>query len=210
MSKENQKIIVVEKNILFDKNYFQGFREHHEINYELIILSNLKTMRRGYAEKDPTHKQPIAYVLIADSKTKSVFAYQRSKKDEEYNESRLQGKWSWGIGGHIDASDYKTKNPIRESMLRELSEEIEIIGKRKEPIVLGYINDDSNSVGEVHFGILYVVEIDGEVNRKDSEIAQGKFKTINELEEICASQNFDVETWSQIALEPLKKYFENP
>ena len=250
MSKEDMEIIVVEKEILFGKEYFEGFKPQYHVDFESRILSNLKSMRRGDAEKDPSHKQPIGYALIINPKTKEVFAYQRSSKDKNYGEKRLQGKWSWGVGGHIEPFDVKIANaenhtlkhvdecnlehpkipskprlksrgkiqgffdsengnPIRESMLREvIEEELELIGEIKSSSVLGYVNDDSNDVGKVHFGILYLIEFEGQVKPRDSEIAHGRLMSINELEKICSSPDKDVETWSEIALGPLKKYFE--
>lgn len=207
MSKEDQRIIVVERDILFGENYFEGFKPSTELDYETRILENLKIMRRGDVENDPSYKQPIGYTIIANPNLGKVFAYQRSSKDKHYSEKRLQGKWSWGIGGHIKPSDAKNRNPIRESMLREvIKEETEIIGNiLEEPKVLGYINDDSNSIGRVHFGILYILKIDGYANPKDSEIAHGGMKDLNELEKICSSSEYDVEEWSQIALRPLRK-----
>ena len=72
------------------------------------------------------------------------------------------------------------------------------------------INDDSNDVGKVHFGVLYVVETNSEiVTPKDSEIDNGRLRTIDELEKICSSSDFAVEEWSRISLEPLKQYFSD-
>ncbi len=209
MSKHDKQILVVERDKLFSEGYFEGFKEHSERNYEAIILSNMKSMRRGDAEVDPTHKQPIGYTLIVNPKDKKVFAYQRSSKDEEYTEKRLQGKWSWGVGGHIDAFESNESNPIKTSMKREIFEEIEIIGNVLDTKVLGYINDEGDDVGKVHFGILYLIEIDGDAKPKDSEMSQGKLMDISELEEICNSQDCEVEGWSKISLDPLKKYFNN-
>ena len=209
MSKQDQNIIVVERKILFnyERENFQGFRDNKEFDYENIILQNLKIMRRGDAEKDVNHKQPIAYTSIVNPATRQIFAYQRAKQDKDYHEKRLLGKWSWGLGGHIEPFDNEKGNPIRESRLRELEEEVKILGEIDKLEILGYINDDSNSVGQVHFGILYVVETRGNIIPKDSEIALGGFRRIGELNETC--KNYDVENWSRIALEPLKKYLED-
>lgn len=208
MSKEDKQIIVVERDILFEKEYFEGFKPNNLLDYESIILRNMKAMRRGDAEIDPTHKQPIGYMIVANPLTKKVFAYQRSSKDENYGEKRLQGKWSWGVGGHIEAFELNNENPIRESRLRELSEEIEIDGKILNVSPLGYVNDDSDSVGTVHFAILYLIEIDGTAKQNDKEIAQSGMFSISDLEEKCSSSGVEVENWSKISLEPLKNYFE--
>ncbi len=210
MQKENQKIIVVERKILFEygRNNFQGFKSHEEFDYESVILQNFENMRRGDAEHDSNYKQPIAYTSIVNPTTKQVFTYQRSKQDKNYHEKRLQGKWSWGLGGHIEPLDTKNENLLRESLEREvLKEEIQLKGEIENINILGYINDDSNSVGEVHFGILYVVKTLGDVIPKDSEITYGGFKGFEELNETC--KNCNVESWSKIVLEPLRKYLEN-
>ena len=206
MSKEDQQIMAIERDTLFSNKYFQGFLSHKEHDYESLVLNQHKIGRRGDLENNPSHKQPIGYMMVVNSETKKVYAYQRSVKDKDYGEKRLQGKWSWGVGGHIEPHDIGNGNPIRESMLRELNEEINIIGKIKNINVLGYINDDSDPVGKVHFGILYLVEIDGNATPRGKEMAQGKMLFIGELEKICDSEEFTVENWSKIALEPLRRY----
>jgi len=221
--KEEQRILVVLKKKLFGPNgerHFQGFRKLGEVDYETLILEGKEIMRRGSdkepidhpegnAERSLDYKQPIGYMIVANTKTEKIFAYQRSSNDAHYRESRLQGKWSWGIGGHIEPQDGES-NPIRESRLRELAEEIEIDGKILETKVLGYINDEADDVGNVHFGVLYLVEIDGSVKPKPTskEMAFGNMLSISELNELVASVNYEVENWSAIALEPLRKYFE--
>ena len=204
-------IMVVECMHLFNNetDRFEGFVPHNHLNYESRILDNLKYMVRGDAEEDPTHKQPIAYVLIVNPNTKKVFAYQRSKKDKEYTEKRLQGKWSWGVGGHIDKVDESNGNPIEVSMLRELSEEVHL-PENISTKVLGYVNYDTDDVGKVHFGILYLVETNAdEIKPKDSEMAHGKLMSLSELEEIINNPDCNVETWSEIAIQPLREYFNN-
>jgi len=206
--KPKKLIMVVERKVLFDNDndVFEGFKPRNEVDYESRILNNFKYMERSLVEEDPTYKQPISYAIIVNRNLKQIFAYQRSSKDSNYPEKRLQGKWSWGIGGHIEKFDVKNGNPLYASMLRELQEEVYIDGSVN-PIMLGYINDDSNDVGKVHFGVLYVVETDSRIVRpKDPEIDNGKLRTFEELEKICCSSNYRVEEWSRISLEPLKQY----
>lgn len=206
MNKMDQSIMVVPTETLLGQKYFEGFVASHEHDYQNIILENFKYLRRGNAEEDPSHKQPISYCLIVNPGMKKVFAYQRAVKDEHYTEQRLQGKWSWGIGGHIEELDEENGNPIHESMLRELEEEITINGEVNIK-TLGYINYDNDDVSKVHFGILYLIETDAtQVEPKDEEVARGEFLSLSELEEICSSPDCSVEAWSKIALQPLKEY----
>lgn len=206
MDKNEKIIMAIKREDLFKKDYFEGFKSASEVNFYERLLKDRKLMRRGDAEKDPNYKQPIAYTLIVSPSGK-IFAYQRSKKDKEYGEKRLQGKWSWGIGGHIDEVDMQNDNPINASLMRELKEEVGIANANVS--LNGYINYDTDSVGQVHFGLLYIAKINSEnISPKDPEIAQGRLHAIGELERICSS-GADVETWSRIALDPLRNYLKD-
>jgi len=204
MDKYEKQIMVVPREVLFKEKYFQGFLAADQHDYEQIALANLTYEKRKLAEENSQLKQPIGYCLIINKKLKQVFAYRRSSADEEYGEKRLQGKWSWGVGGHIEKYDVDNDNAIRTSMLRELEEEVKINGSIKES-VLGYINDDETAVGSVHFGILYLIETNSEnVEVNDPEMAWGGFVDINRIKEILQSLDCEVETWSEIAAGPLE------
>ena len=118
MDKNEQLIMVVKRDLLFLEDYFHGFKPN-TVNFESRILKNYEYMKRGLAEDDPNYKQPIAYNIIINPEIEKVFVYQRSPDDKRYGEKRLQGKWSFGIGGHIEKID--SKNPIKESMLKEIN-----------------------------------------------------------------------------------------
>ena len=204
MGKDDQMIMAIPRDVLFGDDYFEGFRPHSEVDYESRILEYHFFGRRGNLEEDPTHKQPIPYCLIINPELKQIFAYQRAGKD--YDEARLRGKWSWGIGGHIEETDTEDENPIHASMSREaLQEEVDIQGSVS-PRVLGYLNEEDD-VGRVHFGILYILETDATVViPKDPEIAHGELTSVQDLELICARYENKVEGWSRFALEALGFY----
>lgn len=206
MAKEDQQIMVIPRGVLFNgnKDAFNGFY-NEIISFEARVLNNYIYMRRGDAENNPGFKQPIGYCTIINPTLKKILAYQRSSKDDKYSEKRLQGKWSIGIGGHIEKAD-ASGNPIAESLNRELGEEIDIEGAIKKISPIGYINDDNDSVGKVHFGILYAAETDAVIGKpKDGEMSRCGFFTISELEAIFSSPENQVETWSRIAFEELKR-----
>ena len=204
MNKNEQIIMVVPRDILFAEQYFNGFSKADEYDYEKIILKNLTYEKRGLAEVTPSLKQPVGYCLIVNPEIKKVFAYQRSKKDKEYGEKRLQGKWSWGIGGHMERTDQQNSdNPIEASMLRELREEVSFEGDVTFK-VLGYINDDETPVGKVHFGVLYLILTNAtEIHANAHEIAHGGFVDLARIKEILNSSDSEVESWSEIAADSL-------
>ncbi len=208
MAKDDHYIMVIARAALFAPGYFSGFRSAEDADYEAPILAGHAYMRRGDAEHDPAFKQPIAYTLICHRPSARIFAYRRAAAEGSYDEARLRGKWSWGVGGHIERVDGAGDHPIRASMARELAEEVRIEGTFSTR-VLGYINDDATDVGRVHFGILYLVELASpHVTPRDAEIAHGALHTIEELDAILAAPECTVEEWSKIALAPLRAALE--
>jgi predicted NUDIX family phosphoesterase len=219
MSKEDQIIMVVERSVLFgdEKNSFHGFRNAEcGIPYESLILNNYSFKRRGDMEHNPLYKQPIAYCIIANIAKKRFFVYQRGS-DSKNVEARLADKWSWGLGGHIEQKDVAStgtasgSNPLYDSMLREISEETNFIdGKILDIQLLGYVNDDSDSVGKVHFGLLYLLKTDAEiVQMKGNELQTSGMVSPEWLEKICGNSSSNVETWSRIAMTPLREQYRS-
>lgn len=207
MDKSERLIMAVERGLLLGEDHFEGFRSEREVDYEVRILGNYKYMKRGPLEEDPSHKQPIAYALIVNPGLRRIFAYRRAEKDEHYGEKRLQGMWSWGVGGHIERrTEGGDGNPIHSSLLRELGEEVSMNGQVTRIKKLGYINNEQKHVERVHFGILYLIETDStEIKPEAPEIAEGRLMELSELEEILASEDCKVEEWSKIALGPLRE-----
>ena len=202
----DRKIMVIDRSTLFSDGYFQGFAPAEEIDYESVIQENYFYDLRDKVETMPQYKQPIAYTVIVHKPTLEVFAYQRAARDKHYKEKRLQGKWSWGIGGHIDKADVEKEDPIRASLERELGEEI-YISSYEAPQILGYINDDLTEVGQVHFGLLYIIfTSERQIRPRDGEMSWGGFMTIAQLQDICENEDAAVESWSEIALIPLRHY----
>jgi len=100
---------------------------------------------------------------------------------------------------------------LRDSVIREMGEEVVMNGKILGVTSLGGVNEDTNEVDKVHFGVLYAITTDSTIvtpsNQK--EIEEGRLMTLGELEEISCSKDCTVENWSAIALTPLKQFLEN-
>lgn len=196
------EVLVVPTDVLSNiiGGHFQGFKL-----VEPIILyklaENAEWYERGKAEKDPTMKQIICYCAFLDHKN-WVFAYSRSKQDKDYPEKRLQGKVSWGIGGHITQIDGRiTPDIFITSLTREKYEEVEIIGGQgiTKIKLAGVINDDEDDVGKVHFGLFFMVHCDAiTIKPKDPEIAIGRPVHPDVLKFACEFPGIEVEGWSRI------------
>lgn len=199
-------ILVVERDLLFKEKDFQGYLPASNYDYFNLILENYQWQPRNEVEDNDNFQQPIGYCIIYNSEINKVFAFQRHVDDSKYSDKRLQGKWSWGVGGHIDKADAlvnKDQDPITTATLRELEEEVVIDGQIK-PELIGYINDDQDDVGQVHFGIVYLIRTDAiKVEPNDDEIMNYSFTSLDNLNRINNSQDKIVENWSKIVFSPI-------
>jgi len=199
-----KEALIVKRDVLFLDKYFEGFLAAEEHDYISKVLENYEYHIRGdELENNEKLQQVIPYVWIVNPLKKQVFVYKRASGKENYSEERLMNKISCGVGGHIDRED--SDNPIENAMMRELMEEVKM-EKYPNPIIIGYLNDDSNSVGKVHFGIVAIAETNHEVNKGDDEMTEGKFYSIDELESIFSDPKYEVESWTKLSWPYVKDY----
>ncbi len=202
-----KEALVVKKSILFLDKEFQGFLDADEHDYISKILENYNYNIRGdELENDSSLQQIIPYVWIVNPKEKKIFTYRRASGKENYSEKRLMDKISCGVGGHIDRED--SDNPIENAMMRELMEEV-IMNQYPKPKIVGYLNDDSDSVGKVHFGIVAIAETFEEVRKGDNEMKDGRFYSIGELESIFGDPKYEIESWTKLSWPYVKNYLAN-
>lgn len=145
------------------------------------MTDSLIIARRHELEGDERYAQALPYIALY-RKTKAadveLFVYQRTAK---VGESRLGGKFSCGVGGHVDLADVSFDEmsvidplvTIGTAMVREIREEIGFrhIEENSEvpedqtwsildvPRLLGVINDSSDAVGRVHYGLVFGIEV---------------------------------------------------
>src|SRR5713226_5662934 len=101
MNPPNENILVIKRSLFDQLGSFQGLNfEPRKYLDAILSRGNNYFLRRPLAEKDPTHKQIIPYVLLAHSDR--VLFYVRGKKA---GEQRVVPKGSIGIGGHRNERD---------------------------------------------------------------------------------------------------------
>ena len=174
------------------------------------ILANLEPKARSVAEHDYDTKQLVVYVLINHGET--FLSYQRTPKTTE---TRLKALYSIGIGGHVNVDDQiqptlfgakeaAWKDFVLKAVRREVSEEVQIEGANaEEPRLICFVNDDSNDVGKVHFGVVFVLKL-GKPSvaiRGERGIGKLSFRTLPEL----ISMRDTLETWSQLLVDFLSR-----
>jgi len=159
------------------------------------ILTHHSFRERALVEEDPSFKQIIPYVVVRHE-DRFLLAQRTSRQTE----SRLHGKLSIGIGGHINDTEsfLPGQNVVEAGLERELEEEIHLHGQRRSLTLAGIISDDSTPVGQVHLGLVFVLETDRpEFTVNEPELMTAEWATPETLQERLAR----METWSQIAFE---------
>jgi predicted NUDIX family phosphoesterase len=197
---KGEEILVIPRELFEDLGDFQGI-ETDVVRYLEAILdpANNFFMDRGEAEEDPSFKQIIPYALFHHEG--KYLHYTRGKSG---GESRLHAQGSVGIGGHINPVDERTDPLGRETYLagveREIDEELIITAGHKNQIV-ALLNDDSNSVGKVHLGVVHLFELESDqVTSGEDALANLAFQTVADLK---GALHPKLETWSQFCVDQI-------
>ncbi len=212
-------VYVVPRSALFPEYYPHGFTpfpaqgagrlaEHAGGGLSAAALENVLQregffVERAYAERTPSLKQVIPYSIVECNGR--VLLVRRTARG---GETRLHGKLSIGIGGHINPEDLEiAPRPGRTALdagsEREISEELSIPGTYETRRV-GLLNDDSNAVGAVHVGVVQVIHVRGTVEIHETEQLEGHLVPCEELSALLA-QGANFETWSRLLLPHLNQ-----
>ncbi len=153
---------------------------------------------RGDCEEDPTQLQLCTYAVVM--RAGKVLTYRRAG-----SEGRLHGLRSVGVGGHVEFQDCFSgyfDTAIDRACDRELDEEIDN-SSRSVLELIGFVRDDSNPVGRVHLGAVYLVDLadDAEPEFGD-EIREPDWMN---LYQVTWNQIAEMEPWSQFVLPWLHK-----
>jgi predicted NUDIX family phosphoesterase len=176
---------------------FQGISFDVEKYLEVILNpKNHMFIKRKDAENDPAYKQLIPYALfLCENK---FFVYRRGKL---LAEKRLLGNYSLGIGGHISVTDPGLfGSSYEDGLKRELNEEVYVDAPYQQRIA-ALLNDNSNEVGKVHFGIVHILTLDKPLVRpKEKSINETKFLGLGELQQDIEK----FENWSKICIQNIQ------
>jgi predicted NUDIX family phosphoesterase len=200
---QEEQVLVIERKVLEHAGMFQGLTFDVERYLGEIFAPGVpRFMKRSQAEKDPSYKQLIPYVIMScDGK---YLSYVRGRRA---GETRLVGQRSIGIGGHINPTDDMPlfNSDFYETYLaavnREVAEEVTVeTGYTNQVVAL--LNDERNEVGSVHLGIVHHWILNSpQVSRREQMITQMTFMAADELENVRDT----LETWSGLCLSHLSE-----
>jgi len=170
-----------------------------KVNSEVLIriIQNGLFRKRSELEEDPSFKQIIPYAIISNKESFCLF-----KRTSKQTEKRLHNKFSLGVGGHMNPGNSKESKEqyLINELKRELFEEVKLLnGCLIEDIeFIGFINDDSISVGSVHIGLLYNIH----VSNKDVVINETDKMTAEWIDKSDLAEFYErMETWTKITFD---------
>ena len=196
-----EQVLVVPRALFEEIGAFAGIRTEglEAALGRLLDPANHFFMDRAAAEQDPTHKQLIPYCVFRCGER--ILHYTRGKSG---GESRLHAKLSVGVGGHVNPVDTgggKTgPEAYHAAVSREIDEELELWQDHPHRII-ALLNDDSNAVGQVHLGIVHLIELESaEVVSREDALADLGFTALADLNGPWFER---LETWSQFCIRHL-------
>ncbi len=147
-------------------------------------------------ESDELILQPIPYIILFGPGG-MVFSYVRASDIKDYGDARLFGKHSIGVGGHIKPED--GPRFIQKCIERELGEEVASLEGSAEPRFMGTLMAYRTPVDRVHFGLIYAIHTQGDIQPKESSFHSGRMMPIHKLlREKKINDRY--ETWSSMLI----------
>jgi predicted NUDIX family phosphoesterase len=191
-----ERVLVLPRDAVPGGCDFLGLKPMQEADLEALrraVASEARWLDRVSAEQDPSHKQLIPYVVVRD--TDQVFLMERTDAGAD---PRLHLRATLGVGGHLNPVD-DGPDPLGSGLRREWLEELDADWE-PEFAPIGILNDDRNSVGAVHLGVVFEVQAAGRaIDVRERDKLSGRMASLDEVR-----AGWDrMETWSQLVAESL-------
>ena len=186
-----EQVYVVPRESLMDGAGWYGLRTDGLEAFVAAVERDGRYEPRAAMEIDTAFKQIIPYLVLRDGQR--YFLMQRTAAG---GDARLHGRYSIGVGGHLNPGDGGLIGGLR----REWDEEL-VADFVPDFRLLALLNDDTTPVGAVHLGAVYVADADGRsVAIRETDKLTGGFASPAEV----AAVAHHLETWSALAFEFLE------
>jgi predicted NUDIX family phosphoesterase len=186
-----ERVYVVPRDALPDRASWHGLRTTGLDAFKDRVEVDGRYAPRSIMEQDPSFKQIIPYVVLRDAGR--YFLMQRTAAG---GDPRLHGRYSIGVGGHLNPGDRGLLGGLR----REWNEEL-VADFVPEFELVALLNDDTTPVGAVHLGAVYLADAAGRaVAVRETDKLTGRFAAPGAV----ANVRDRLETWSAIVFDFLE------
>jgi predicted NUDIX family phosphoesterase len=187
------------------------YKEQGFINGSNDVLKKIvqkgQFRKRQELEEDPSFKQIIPYAIISNKEIdcngncekQSFYLFKRTSNQTE---KRLHNQLTLGVGGHMNPGKLveSEEQYVINELKRELFEEVNLLNECSIDSIefIGFINDDTISVGKVHIGLLYNINL----SDKDVRIRETDKMTAEWIEKQNLPAYYErLETWTKIIVD---------
>jgi predicted NUDIX family phosphoesterase len=186
----DERVFVVPRAAVIDEAGWYGLRTDGLEAFVAALERDGRYEPRDAMEVDPAYKQVIPYLVLRDGER--YFLMQRTSAG---GDARLHGRYSIGVGGHLNPGDGGLLGGLR----REWDEEL-VADFVPEFRLVALLNDDTTDVGAVHLGAVYVADAGGrEVAIRETDKLSGTFVEASAVAAVADR----LETWSRLVFEAL-------
>ncbi len=184
----DEHVFVVPRDAVIDEAGWYGLRTDGLEAFVAALERDGRYEPRDRMEQDPAFKQVIPYLVLRDGER--YFLMQRTAAG---GDARLHGRYSIGVGGHLNPGDGGLLGGLR----REWDEEL-VADFVPEFRLVALLNDDTTEVGAVHLGAVYVADAGGRpVEIRETDKLSGSFVEARAVEAVADR----LETWSRLVFE---------
>ena len=186
----DELVFVLPRAAVIDEAGWHGLRMDGLDAFVAALERDGRYEPRSAMEVDSGFKQVIPYLVLRDGERYFLMQRTSGGRDE-----RLHGRYSIGVGGHLNPGDGGLLGGLR----REWEEEL-IADFVPAFQLIGLLNDDTTEVGAVHLGAVYVADAAGKaVAIRETDKLSGSFVDPADVEAVADR----LETWSRLVFESL-------
>ena len=188
---DGERVFVVPRAVVPDAAGWYGVRTTDLEAFVAGVERDGRYEPRTVMEQDPSFKQIIPYLVLRDG-----LRYFLMRRTTAGGDPRLHGRYSIGVGGHLNPGDGGLLGGLR----REWDEEL-VAGFVPDFRLVALLNDDTTPVGAVHLGAIYLADAAGRpVAIRETDKLSGDFAepaAVNEVRD-------RLETWSALVFDFLE------
>jgi predicted NUDIX family phosphoesterase len=183
-----ERVYVVPREAVPDQARWYGIRTDGLEAFIAALERDGRYEPRVEMERDPSFKQVIPYLVLRDGDRWFLM-----RRTDAGGDARLHGRYSIGVGGHLNPGDGGLLGGLR----REWEEEV-VADFVPEFRLVALLNDDTTDVGAVHLGAVYLADAEGRpVTIRETDKLTGSFVDTDAVAAVADG----LESWSRLVFE---------